>query len=126
MAWLNAKPEEGEATRRKEFEAKNQEVVMPYCDASYVIDYLFDLGVTLGDAPINHQEIRAWMENTGIELDTWEARTIKFLSEAYLSMTHEATKIDSETPWLDAPFYMSANYRKSMRVRDSIRKAATI
>lgn len=99
---------------------------MPGCDAFYLLEYLFELGITLGDSAINHAELRAWMDNTGIDLSAWEARTIKALSEAYLSMMQEARSIDAKTPWEDAPYYMSPRWRKAMKLKQSIRKAAEI
>lgn len=119
-------PEEGSISRRAEFERDNHPVEMPECDAEYVLEYLFELGITLGDSAINHAELRAWMDNTGIELSAWESRTIKALSEAYLSMSHEARSVDSETPWIEAPYYMSAKWRKAMRIKRSIRQAADV
>lgn len=119
-------PEEGEISRRTEFERNNQDVLLPECSASYILEYLFELGVTLGEHPITHAEIRAWMDNTGIDLSSWEAVTIKRLSEAYVRSSHEARAIDAETPWIDAPYYMSAKWRKAMRLKQSIRKAAEI
>lgn len=99
---------------------------MPECDAFYVIEYLFELGLTLVDSAITHAEIRAWMHNTGIDLSAWESRTIKNLSSAYLSGCHESRKPDAETPWEDAPYYMSAKWRKAMKLKQSIRKAAEV
>lgn len=99
---------------------------MPDCQATYLLDHLFELGITLGDGAITHQELRAWMDNTGIELSAWEAQSIKRLSEAYLSGSYESRKQDAETPWEDAPFYMSSRWRKAMRLKQSIRKAAEV
>ena len=126
LAWLNATPDEATLSRRAEFERDQLPVVAPDCDASYIIDYLFDLGITLGDDAITHVEIRAWMENTGIRLTPWEARTIKQLSQAYLSGYQQSTSQDAETPWTEAPYYMSARWRKAMKLKQSIRKAAEI
>lgn len=126
MAWLNATPEESKLSRRDQFEEDNREVVVPDCDATYILDYLFELGMSMGDAALSHSEIRAWMENTGIELASWEARAIKRLSEAYMSESHAARKIDAETVWADAPFYMTEKWRKTIRLKNSVRKAAEI
>lgn len=126
MAWLNATPDEGTQSRREEFESNNQAVEAPDCSAAYILDYLLELGMTIGEHALTHSEIRAWMQNTGIDLSSWEAQTLKKLSEAYLSMTFEAKKNDSETPWEDAPYYMSAKWRKAMRIKQSIRKAAEV
>ncbi len=119
-------PEEGKISRRDEFERDNHPVEMPECDAFYLIEYLFELGLTLGEIAITHTELRAWMDNTGIDLSAWESRSIKNLSTAYLSGCHESRSVDSETPWEDAPYYMSAKWRKSMKQKLSFRKAAEV
>lgn len=66
------------------------------------------------------------MDNTGIELSVWEAKSIKNLSQAYLAATHEARSVDAETPWEDAPYYMSPKWRKAMKLKQSIRRAAEV
>lgn len=66
------------------------------------------------------------MDNTGIELSVWESITIKKLSEAYQSMSFEAKKIDAETPWEHAPYYMTEKWNKAMRVKNAIRRAAEV
>lgn len=126
LAWLDAVQDESKLSRRAEFELDNNTAEAPECEAGYVLDYLFELGVTMGDHPLTHTELRAWMDNTGVELSAWEARIIKTLSGAYLSMSHDAKKYDTETPWEYAPHYMSAKWRKAMRVKQSIRRAAEI
>lgn len=117
-------PEEGKTSRRQEFTDKDQAVEMPECDAFYLIEYLFELGLTLGEMAITHAEISAWMANTGMQLSSWESRSIKNLSSAYLSACHESRSVDAETPWEEAPYYMSAKWRKAMKLKQSIRKAA--
>jgi len=99
---------------------------MPECQAFHVLEYLIDLGVATSESSITHLEIYAWMANTGIDLSSWEAQTIKRLSNTYLSSSHEFRKSDAETPWSDAPYYMSAKWRKAMRLKQSIRKAAGV
>ena len=126
LAWLNAVPDGGEISRRDEFERDDFPVELPECDAEYLLGYLFELGVVIGDGAITHGEIESWMSNTGIELTAWEARTLKTLSDAYLKANQGARKVDAETVWNDAPYYMSGKWRKAMRLKASIRKAAEI
>lgn len=99
---------------------------MPDCRASYILAYLFELGTTQGDSAITHSEIRAWMDNTGIELSSWEAQTIKRLSETYLHSYHESKSKKAATPWADAPYYMSAKWITAMQLKQSIRRASEI
>jgi hypothetical protein len=125
LAWLNATPDtktEGELSRRGTLEKEKKEVEMPECDAAYILDYLFDLGITEGDKPLSHSEIESWQRNIGIELQSFEVRFIRRLSVAYLHASHEMKSIDAETPWEDAPHYMSASYRNAMRVKAANRK----
>lgn len=83
-------------------------LAMPECGAAHLLVYLFEIGPVLqggmGDAPITHTELQAWMENTGIELTAWEARIVKRLSLEYLSEQQRATAPDAPCPWPDAPY----------------------
>lgn len=97
---------------------------MPECAAPYLLDYLFELGICPGGEPLTHGEIKSWQDNTGIELDAFEARTIKRLSTAYTEEHAQANDIESETAWTEAPWYMRAGYIKGMKLKESIRKAA--
>ena len=99
---------------------------MPECEAQYIIEQLFNVGITLGDHATTHGEIESYQRNIGIRLTPWEVLTIKRLSEAYLSESYKAREPDSETPWADAPEYMTRAYRIAMRSKLSIRKLAEI
>lgn len=70
------------------------DIEMPECLALHLAEYLFEIGPTvpagMGAGPITHTEIRAWSENTGIELDAWEARTLRRLSIDYANESHKA------------------------------------
>lgn len=55
----------------------------------------------MGESPIGWQDIAAWEHLTGIELDVWEARTIRRLSLAFLSQRQKAEKPDCPEPMLD-------------------------
>lgn len=75
---------------------------MPQIDAEYLLGYLFEIGPTMAaggyPGPITHEEILAWQELTGIELQPWEARFIKRLSGEHLAESHRAEKIDCPEP----------------------------
>ena len=117
---------EGEKSRRDTLDDDGLDIVLPECDAEYLLEYLFELGMTLGDRPLDHTEIASWQSNTGMELQPFEVRIIKRLSQAYLSASSEYKDPDSETPWVDAPRYMSRSYRNAMLVKASLRRAAEI
>ena len=75
---------------------------MPQVDAEYLLGYLWEIGPTLSaggyPTPITHEEILAWTELTGIELEPWEVRAIRRLSGEYLSESHRAEKPDCQAP----------------------------
>jgi hypothetical protein len=75
----------------------------PIDSASYLISYLFEIGPTvaagMGAGPITHEELRAWMDLIGIELQPWEVRFLRRLSRDYLSESHQAEKPDRPAPW---------------------------
>jgi hypothetical protein len=122
-------PDEGKVSRRVLFEKAlkkySLEIEMPECDADYVLEYLFELGTTQGDAALTHTEIRAWMGNTGIELSSWEAQSIKRLSEIYLHCSFEYKKPNAETPWAEAPPYMSRKFLEETSTQESVHEYIT-
>jgi len=123
LAWLNAAfDKDGLQTRRDFYEAQNLDILMPECDATYILDYLFELGICPSGEPLTHSEIAAWQQNTGIELESFDARIIKKLSVAYVQEQSDAKQIDAETAWSDAPKYMRADYIKGMTLKAAIRK----
>lgn len=113
-------------SRREDLEKQNFEVAMPECDAQYILEHLFNIGITLGDGAITHGEIESYQRNIGIRLNPWEILTIKRLSETYLSESHKARDINAETAWQDAPEYMSSSYRNAIRSKAAIRKLAEL
>lgn len=140
-AWLNAIPEKPENDKSKEPNKPRSELFsekladgetleMPPCDAFYMVAFLFELGPTvaagMGNGPITHSEIAAWMDNTGIALNAWEARTLKRLSLEYLGESQRATAIDTPAPWLEAEYVTAAPNRKSEAVRNSLRALAAL
>jgi len=55
----------------------------------------------MGAAELTWQEIDAWCGRTGIDLDPWEARTIRRLSRTYVHQQHDARKPDCPEPYAD-------------------------
>lgn len=97
---------------------------MPICDAQYIIEYLLDVGLTIGEQTLTHAEIQSWQENTGTLLQPWESRFLKKLSSIYLSEHKESTDSENETAWEEAPHYMRMAYRKMIKSKNSLRKLA--
>lgn len=113
-------------SRREELEKQELEVAMPECDAQYILDHLFSIGITLGDSAVTHGEIESYQNNIGIRLNPWEILTIKRLSETYLSELHKAREVNAKTAWQDAPDYMSLSYRCALRSKAAVRKLAEL
>jgi hypothetical protein len=101
-------------------------VTMPECGALYLVEYLIELGITQGEQSLEHVEIESWQHLCGIELQPWEVRFVKRLSEAYLGESHAARDPDADAPWAGAPYVVAArrgmdagkrqlNYFKSMK-----------
>lgn len=77
---------------------------MPECEAFYIVGYLVEMGVTQGEHSLSHCEIESWQRQCGIELQPWEVRFVKRLSEAYLNESHAARDPNAKAPWADAPY----------------------
>ena len=82
---------------------------MPECDALYIAAYLIELGVSQGEHALTWQELESWQRQCGVELEPWEVRFVKRLSEAYLSESHAARDPDAKAPWIDAPYVVATN-----------------
>lgn len=111
-AWLNAVPErpkndQSEAPRRSRLEQSrkddDQPDMPPIEEAGYLLGYLFEVGPTMAaggyPGPVTHEELRAWMDLTGIELQPWEVRFLRRLSHEYLAESRKAEKRDCPAPW---------------------------
>jgi hypothetical protein len=123
LAWLDAVPDESKISRRDSFEKDGLEIVFPEVTAYHIIEYLFEIGISIGEHAITFNEIESWQRLSGIELQPFEARFIKKLSEAYLSAAREAADKDAESPWEDAPVYMSKAYLMARRMQKAIEDA---
>ena len=124
IAFLNAVPAESEqdASRRKQvarrkqaqperltrgqmMRAKGEESDIAEVDAGlYLVDYLMEAGPftygASGPIPLNWQDFRSWQDTTGIDLQPWEAKTLRRLSAAYLGQMQKAEEIDCPPPWV--------------------------
>lgn len=74
-------------------------MLLPDNPAPYLTNWLFEIGPVEGDGPISWQAMAAWEGVSGIELDPWEARTIRRLSAEYLSEYHQAKRRDRPAPY---------------------------
>jgi len=78
-------------------------IVLPDNPAPHIAEWLFEIGPTvpngMGEAAIGWPDIDAWCRRTGIDLDPWEARTIRRLSKAFIAQRHDARKPDCLAPY---------------------------
>jgi len=65
----------------------------------YLLDYLFELGPTKGEHPLDGSELVAWERLLGIEWQPYESRLLLRMSRAYLAEMHNASKPDAPPPW---------------------------
>ncbi len=79
----------------------------------------------MGDKAISHQELEAWQRNSGIELDSWQARTLHRLSIDYLVQSHSAKARDCKPPF-EAPELPPVVSVKTEELRNSLRALANL
>lgn len=104
MAWLHAIPDEepkpgqkpARLTRlerlRQEHKSETFLPQLPEVETGEeVLDWFWEVGPTEGDQPLSHKELQAWQENTGVELQSWQARLLRRLSLEYLAENSRAT-----------------------------------
>lgn len=102
-------PDKDKGSRIEAFKkAGITDIEMPECEALYLVGYLYEIGPAtsggMGESPITHAELRSWQYNTGIELNSWEVRTVVRLSREYLSESQKAKIPTAPAPWVDAPY----------------------
>lgn len=101
-----------------------KDVEMPECDALHIVGYLIELGVTQGEHSLTYSEIESWQRQIGIDLQPWEVRFVKRLSEAYLGESHKARDPDAGPPWSDAPYVVPTKTQTANRMKMAIRGLA--
>lgn len=133
-AWLSAVPDKAKSDKSQEPGISRLESIkksgkpdpeMPTTDCEFIVGYLYDIGPTMGDQAISHQEIESWQRNTGIDLDSWQARTLHRLSVEYLVEAHNAKRRDCPPPWAapDLPPVVSV---KTEDLKQSLRALANL
>lgn len=110
LAWLATAPEKSDPkdkrdpkSRMQVLRDKGEQPLMPHNPAEHLTDWLLDAGPTvhgaMGEVPIGYRDLLAWQEITGIELEPWEARLMRSLSEAYAAERSRARKRDCMAPY---------------------------
>lgn len=78
-------------------------IFWPPNPAPHLTDWLLEIGPTtsgsMGEAAIGWQDLTAWERITGIELEPFEAKTIRRLSQVFISARYEAKKPDCPIPY---------------------------
>lgn len=64
-----------------------------------LLDYLWEIGPTKKDGPIEAPDLVAWEHLLGIEWQPYESRLLLKLSRIYLGESHAATKREAPCPW---------------------------
>lgn len=64
-----------------------------------LLDYLWEIGPTKGEGPIDATDLVAWEHLLGIEWQPYQSRLLIKLSRVYLGESHAATKRDATCPW---------------------------
>lgn len=84
-------------------EARGEVPRMPEVPAPYLLEWWYEIGPTvpagMGEAPIGWPDLAAWSETTGIELEPWEARTLRRMSREFIEMRFDARKPDCPEPY---------------------------
>lgn len=106
--------------------ADGEVLEMPPCSVGYLADYLFEVGPGVSGAAVTHGELDSWQRNTGITLNTWEARTIRRLSIDYLNEAHRATKPDCPAPWAGSSIAMILPSLAAQELKNSVRALASL
>jgi hypothetical protein len=92
-------------TNLEAMKKRGVEPVWPPLPVDYMIDWLFEIGPSMagsmGEAPIGWVELEAWQGLTGVDLDPWEARTLRRLSRAYVAQRHLSEDPKCPEPRLD-------------------------
>lgn len=127
MAWLNAVPEykgpkskSGDAPKTSRRQQLMQDGVPPQLPevlaGQYLLNWLFEVGPTqpagMGSGPVTFQELAAWQQQAGIELQPWETSLLRRLSVEYLNESYEATNAARPPPY--GELHRSPNLSKKL------------
>ena len=103
MAWLQATPEKKKETRAQDYKRRYGEDC-PELDlpdvggCEHLVAYLFEVGPTVRGEELTHQDLRYWQENTGSELEEFEATMLVQMSRAFI-VQYRASSKTCPRPW---------------------------
>lgn len=135
MAWWQSMPDPAKddttpAAKRKsrlQMQPETADIYLPPMDPdfAYLYDTLIEAGPTStgpgGAIPLTWSDLMAWSAGTGIDLQPWEARTVRALSSAWVAETRRAEDREALAPWAEP---MSEVARSAASVRAHMRALA--
>ena len=103
--------------------AANEDIPLPPNPAPYLIDWLLEIGPTepagMGAAPISFGSMLDWQDIMGVELEPWEAQTLRRLSVDYVNEQYHARDKDRPAPY--SAFLSGDVQANRQRVDDKLR-----
>lgn len=69
----------------------------------HLLDHLWSVGPAVAGEPVSFQEIKAWVDLTGVRVDGWEAEALRALSSAWVGEYRAADDAQRPPPFLSAP-----------------------
>lgn len=129
LAWLQTAPDKmdgdksttPEPSRLKRYLDDGIDPELPDCTAVYLTQYLFEIGPIINGGPISHSELFAWQANTGIDLNSWESRTLRRLSGDYAQEHFEAHDRDRQAPFSYEDIQQKRRDSVASKFKDSMR-----
>lgn len=83
--------------------ADGLEIELPENPLPHMIEWLMEAGPVsangMGSAPLGWPELAAWQALTGIDLNPWEARTLRRLSHDFHDQMHKAKEPACPAPY---------------------------
>jgi hypothetical protein len=116
LGWFHATPKSSDDLKQKEGQkkltraekitARGGTPLFPKIgEESYLLQIWFDLGMVgsgaMGAIQLSAQEITAWSNLSGVELEPWEFACIRKMSAAYLRHLNEGENPESLPPYGD-------------------------
>lgn len=89
------------------FKAEGLAIELPENPAPYLVDWLMEIGPMasggMGHAPLGWTAIKDWQELVGVELNPWEARTIRLLSRDFVDQMNKSREATCPAPFVTNP-----------------------
>lgn len=89
-----------------------------------LLEWFWDVGPAHAGNALTHTELRAWQDNTGFRLQSWQARLLRRMSQEYLAESHRASDPKCEAPCPIKGFASTAAAIAAASLRASMRADA--